>query len=63
MDGLNSPVTPNRKVFHRYTIFYCGSCGNRVFLKGQTCRFCGKRIDWRAAYKVKKGGQPHDRER
>ena len=35
----NVPVVPRQKVFHRYTIFYCGSCGNRVFLKGQTCRF------------------------
>ena len=59
----NVPVVPRQKIFHRYTIFYCGSCGNRVYLKGQACRFCGKRIDWRAAYKVEKGGQPHDRER
>ena len=46
----NTPVVPRQKIFHRYTIFFCGSCGNRVFLKGQTCRFCGRRIDWFGAY-------------
>ena len=54
----NTPVVPRQKIFHRYTIFFCGSCGNRVFLKGQACRFCGKRIDWKAAYQVKKEKRP-----
>lgn len=46
----NTPVIPNRKIFHKYTTFYCGACGKRVFLKSQTCRFCSRRIDWFGAY-------------
>ena len=51
----NTPVIPNRKIFHKYTTFSCGACGKRVFLKSQTCRFCGRRIDWFGAYRPEKG--------
>ena len=54
------PIPPNRKVFHRYTIFYCGSCGTRVFMKDRACPSCRKRIDWGAAYQTEKEEKPHD---
>ena len=29
----NTPVIPTRKVFHKYTLFYCGCCGNRILMQ------------------------------
>jgi predicted RNA-binding Zn-ribbon protein involved in translation (DUF1610 family) len=56
----NTPVVPNKKVFHRYTIFHCGFCGNRVFLKDKRCLSCRKRIDWNGAYQTEKEETPYD---